>query len=348
MGRFVLLATVLAGLALAAAAPAFGDTTEFYAIAYDTALGRSSDTELDVFLPPSGPAEASIVFYAPQGYGVTVGQPAGTKIGAVAANVTVGGSTTAVEADGDLVADDPAKYVGNTCAPGIHAAVFVANLSAAGVTVQVPLYVDPTSGADTAIGSFKIQACLASPDVPAAMGGAPGGLRLIEADLDFATVFTNPAATGNYTWSVFETPFAAGTTTPDPAGTVEARSIVGLPKLFSVKWALDAKKDRRHLQGQGRRRRQAARRSERPLPRLAEEDRAVVGIRGREDEGGRLVQLHEDLHGLALRLRARQPLHQRLVLGGRLDGAGWLRVRVDRPLVRADPPRRGAEEEVGL
>ena len=243
MGRFVLFATVLAGLALAAAAPAFGDTTEFYAIAYDTALGRSSDTELDVFLPPSGPAEASIVFYAPQGYGVTVGQPAGTKIGAVAANVTVGGSTTPVEADGALVADDPAKYVGNACAPGLHAAVFVANLTASGVTVQVPLYVDPASGADTAIGSFKIQACLASPDVPAAMGGAPGGLRLVEADLDFATVFTNPAATGNYTWSVFETPFTAGMTTPNPAGTVEARSIVGLPKLFSVKWALNAKKN---------------------------------------------------------------------------------------------------------
>ena len=242
MGRFVLLGAVLAGLALAAAAPALADTTEFYAIAYDTALGRSSDTELDLILPPSNPAEASITFYAPQGYGVTVGQPAGTKVGAVAANVTVGGSTTAVEADGDLVTDDPAKYVGNTCAPGVHAAVFVANLAASGLTVAVPLYVDPTSGADTALGSFKIQACLAAPDVPAAMGGAPGGLRLLEADLDFATVFTNPAATGNYTWKVFETPFTPGTTTPNPAATVEARSIVGLPKLFSLTWALNAKR----------------------------------------------------------------------------------------------------------
>ena len=242
MGRYVLLGAVLAGLILATSAPALADTTEFYAIAYDTALGRSSDTELDVILPANGPAEASIVFYAPQGYGVTVGQPAGTKVGVVAANVTIGGSTTAIEADGNLVTDDPATYVGNTCAPGVHAAVFVANLTASGITVAVPLYVDPTSGADTALGSFRIQACLASPDVPAAMGGAPGGLRLIEADLDFATVFTNPAATGAYTWSVFETPFTPGTTTPNPAATVEARSIVGLPKLFSLKWALNAKK----------------------------------------------------------------------------------------------------------
>ncbi|MGZ4382753.1 MAG: hypothetical protein ACXVZ3_15170, partial [Gaiellaceae bacterium] len=76
----MLLGAVLAGLILATSAPALADTTEFYAIAYDTALGRSSDTELDVILPANGPAEASIVFYAPQGYGVTVGQPAGTKV----------------------------------------------------------------------------------------------------------------------------------------------------------------------------------------------------------------------------------------------------------------------------
>ena len=92
------------------------------------------------------------------------------------------------------------------------------------------------------LGSFKLQACLASPDVPAALGGAPAGLRLLEADLDFTSVFTNPSASGSYTWSVFDTPFTPGTTTPDPTGTVEARSIVGLPKLFSVKWALNAKK----------------------------------------------------------------------------------------------------------
>ncbi len=242
MGRLALLVAVLAGLVLAGAAPALADTPELYAIAYDTALGRSSDTELDVFLPASAPAAASISFYSPQGYGVALGQAPGTKVGKVVAGVTVGGSTTEIEADGDLVVDDPAKYVGNACAPGLHAGVLVANLGAAGVTVAVPLYVDPTSGADTALGGFKIQACLASPDVPAALGGAPAGLRLLEADLDFQSVFTNPAASGAYTWSVYETPFTPGTTTPNPAGTVEARSIVSLPKLFSLRWALNAKK----------------------------------------------------------------------------------------------------------
>jgi hypothetical protein len=249
MGRFVLLVAVLAGLGLATAASAFADTPELYTLAYDTALGRSSDTELGVVVPASGPAAASIVFYSPQGYGVTIGQAPGTKVGTVTTAVTLGGSPTEIEADGDLVADDPAKYVGNTCAPGLHAGVLVANLAAAGTTIPVPLYVDPTSGADAALGGFKIQACLASPDVPAAIGGAPAGLRVVEAFVDFTSVFTNPAATGTYTWRVFETPFTPGTATPDPTATVEARSLVGLPKLFSVKWALNAARTRLTLSG---------------------------------------------------------------------------------------------------
>ncbi len=249
MGRFALLVVVLVGLALASAAPTFADPTEFYTLAYDTALGLSSDTELDVYVPANGPAPASLVFYAPQGYGATVGQAAGTKVGTVVAGVSVAGSTTEIEADADLVADDPAKYFGNTCAPGLHAAVFVANLTASGITVPVPFYVDPTSAAEATLGGFKIQACLASPDVPAAIGGAPGGLRLIEAYLDFASVFTNPSAPGTYTWRVFDTPFTPGTTTPDATRTTEARSLVGLPKLFSVKWALNAIKTRLTLSG---------------------------------------------------------------------------------------------------
>ena len=237
------------GLALGTAAPALADPTELYALAYDTALGRSSDTELDVLVPPNGPAPASLVFYSPQGYGFTLGQAAGTKIGTVVAGVTVGGSAAEIEADGDLVADDPAKYVGNTCAPGAHTAVFVANLTASGLTVPVPLFVDPTTGAETALGGFKIEACFAAPDVPPAIGGAPAGVRLVEAYLDFETVFTNPSAAGTYTWRLFETPFTPGTATADSTGTIEARSLVGLPKLFSFKWALNAARNRVTLSG---------------------------------------------------------------------------------------------------
>ncbi len=249
MGRRALLIAVFAGLALASAAPAFADPTELYTRAYDTALGQSADTELDVIVPANGPAAASLVFYAPQGYGVTIGQPAGTKVGSVISGVTVGSSTTELEADGGLVADDPSKYFGNTCAPGLHAAVFVANLTASGIPVQVPFYVDPTSTSESTLGGFKIQACLGSPDVPAAIGGAPGGVRLIEAYLDFTNVFVNPAAPGTYTWRVFNTPFTPGTATPDATKTIEARSIVGLPKLFSLKWALNTTRTRLTLRG---------------------------------------------------------------------------------------------------
>ncbi len=249
MARFVLLVALALGAALGTAAPAFAATAELYTVAYDTALGRGAETELDVVVPQTGPAAASLILYAPKGYGVTVGQAPGTKVGSVAAGVTLGSSTSAIEADGDIVADDPAKYFGNTCAPGLHAAVFVANLTASGVTIPVPLYVDPTGTSESTLGGFKIQACLAAPDVPAALGGAPGGLRLLEADLDFTSVFTNPAAPGTYTWRLFDTPFTAGTTTSDPTQTAEARSLVGLPKLFSLKWALSKTKTKVTLSG---------------------------------------------------------------------------------------------------
>ena len=215
----------------------------------------------------------------------------------------------------------------------------------------MPLYVDPTSGADTALGGFKIQACLASPDVPAAIGGAPGGLRLIEAYLDFTNVFTNPSASGTYTWRVFDTPFTPGTATPDPTGTVEARSLVGLPKLFSLKWALNAIKTRVTLTGKV---------TEAGKPRAGVNVRFLggpqkgfdtwkaLGVAKTKADGS--FSFTRAVTGSHLRLRARQPVHQRLVHGARLDGAAGLRVRVDRPLVRAGASHHGAEgqEEVRL
>ena len=41
MARFALLGAILAGLPSRTAAPALADSTELYAVAYDTALGRS-------------------------------------------------------------------------------------------------------------------------------------------------------------------------------------------------------------------------------------------------------------------------------------------------------------------
>jgi hypothetical protein len=85
--------------------------------------------------------------------------------------------------------------------------------------------------------------------VPESAGGAPGGIRLLEADLDFANTFTNPSAAGLGTWRAFVTPYTPGTAAPNPAGTVEVRSIAIFPFTVSLKGRYDKRHRRAVLTG---------------------------------------------------------------------------------------------------
>src|SRR5215208_3208173 len=72
---------------------------------------------------------------------------------------------------------DPAKYASNPSNLGCtgqatHAAVWLLNLTLAGQTLPVPVYVDRvTTGAETGFAGLKLQVCFSSPDVPASAGG---------------------------------------------------------------------------------------------------------------------------------------------------------------------------------
>jgi len=227
-------------LALLAAASAFADTT-FEARTFATAPGASSDVALDLVVS-SPPPVAKIVIYVPQGYGLTTSTPAGTTVGTIDAMAEVGGSTLTIPT-GNIVADNPANYTSlpqaQACAPGAHAAVWVAKPA----NFNIPIYVDPTSGAETALGAYKLQTCLPSPTDPTSP--APG-TRLTEAELGFTrTVLTNPSTPGAYLWRVFNTPYVAGTATPNPAGTYELRSAVFIPASLTIKKKSYTKKTKR-------------------------------------------------------------------------------------------------------
>jgi hypothetical protein len=234
--------------ALAAAAPAFADDRpELTVVPYTTGLSSVADTELDLSVPKELPATAKVVVYVPGGYAANLGAAAGTKVGdvtALAIAKAAGGAQVTLQ--GDVVAAAPAPFTTNpqaqACAPGAHTAVWVMNLTASGRTIAVPIFVDPTSGAEATLGVYKLQICLASPDVPEASGGAPLGAQLIEADIDFPRVFTNPSAKGGFVWRAFVTPFVAGTATPNAAGTVEVRSLAGIPGGVILKAKVNAKK----------------------------------------------------------------------------------------------------------
>ena len=189
---------------------------------------RVSKTDAD-------PQPAKITIYIPGGYTLNTSQPFGTVIGTTEGEVVanqLGGIP--VPLTGDVVTDDPAKHVSDVCAPGMHQAVWVLRLSVANQTTLVPVYIDPTSGAETALGMAKGQLCLSR-------GDTPTGTPLHFARFTVNGVFTPPV--GATRWTGFWTPYASGGV-PNPAGTVETRSFVG-PGAVTLTTRVTSKKKKR-------------------------------------------------------------------------------------------------------
>jgi hypothetical protein len=195
----------------------------------------------DVLLSvPNGAAEAGkMTLYVPAGYPLNPADPVGTKEGTVVLQ------TASDFAVGDLKAADPAAYVNTpqaqACAPGAHVGVWTMNLGfdVSSTKITVPVYIDSTSGSETALGAYKLQACLPLAGV-ASPGGSPLGSRVQDLDLEF-TRLTNPTSAGLYVWRGFvSNPDASGN--PDPTTTYELRSDMPLP----AKLGLTGKLDRKH------------------------------------------------------------------------------------------------------
>jgi hypothetical protein len=165
---------------------------------------------------------AKDTIYAPLGYGVNLSQAAGTKIGDVSARLILRqGGNAEVDVDGQVVADNPALYQTNQCAPGLHGAVWKLNITVAGTPLTVPIYVDAvTAGPEATFASAKIQLCLAGPI------GTPAGAQLLFAFFDVNGVFTNPSNTQDRIWHATFTPYTPGTPNPNPAGTTEGQALV--------------------------------------------------------------------------------------------------------------------------
>src|SRR5205823_14191090 len=140
---------------------------------------------------------------------------------------------------GPVTTDDPAKHTTDACSPGTNAAVWNMNLSVAGQTLVLPIYVNPTSGAATALGAYNLKICLPPWDVPP---GTPGrsfqGAQVLDAKFTVNKVFTTPTGAGLLKWETLFTPYTPGKGTPNAAGTFEARAFVPLPIILgiSAKW----------------------------------------------------------------------------------------------------------------
>jgi hypothetical protein len=161
----------------------------------------------------------------------------GTTLGTVSAKAAAGalggavlplaGTVKVVAADGTYISNGapvPIATAASFCTGNAsHTTYWVLTLSAAGQTLEVPLFVDAITGP---IAKATITLCLPSPDVPPPQGAAFGA-KVLEAVLALKGVF--PTTPGDYRWRALVTSYTAGTANVDTASTVETQALEHAP-----------------------------------------------------------------------------------------------------------------------
>ena len=224
------LALTFAGSALASFSPKFTIQNA------TAAAGSGGGVQISATVGANDDPTSRVVFYVPNGY--QLNSPAiGTRLGGVTASAQaadLGGAILPLT--GDLLVVNPTTYATQQAQCGVTtvAATWDLHLTAAGQTLDVPVFVVQTAGTETALGQFKLQICLPPPDVPA---GTPGraafGAKLLSAVFT-SNAFTNPPATGDYRWRALWTPYTPRTGSPNAAGSVETQSLVRIPTQLTV------------------------------------------------------------------------------------------------------------------
>jgi hypothetical protein len=230
----VVAAAAVATLAFANAALAAN--TGSFAVWHDPmVLAGSKSTTIHVTLPQSSDPVAAVNFFTGAGYGANLTQAPGTNIGTVEATAFSRDNGLTLPLTGTVTTENPAAHVADQCSPGTNAAVWNLNLSVAGQSLVVPLYVNPTSGPAQALGGYNLKVCLPPPDVPV---GTPGrafqGAQLLEAKFTVNGIFTTPTGGGLVKWEALVTPYNPGKGTPNAAGTFETRAFVPLPIILGI------------------------------------------------------------------------------------------------------------------
>ena len=200
----------------------------------------SGTTVLQVKGAPQDTAWAQVTTFVPSGYTINFGQPNGTRIGSASAQVHLLESRSTTAATGVvLVADTNDATLQQTAtqctgAPA-HAAVWLVRLIVSTQTLDIHVYIDPTTGTDVRLGSAKLVFCLPQPYAKALPAYASLGTKLDDLKTTLsAGVFTTPLFAASNVWRTVVTPWAAGGAARDVAATVETQGLVGVPSSLSL------------------------------------------------------------------------------------------------------------------
>jgi hypothetical protein len=178
--------------------------------------------ELIVAGPTTDPPIAETTMYVGPGNGMTLRptRPFGEVDADLMSNADYGNSI--FQLYGDVVSVNPSAYKNNTCAPGLHSAVWIARLQPLflDVTFKMPIYVDYAEGAQKSYASYVLKTCMPSPYDP-----YPGGAIFGGRFLDFQLYLGNFTRAVSNRWTTVVTPFDANGGL-DSRGAAEAQSIV--------------------------------------------------------------------------------------------------------------------------
>jgi hypothetical protein len=175
----------------------------------------------NTFQPPS-----KVTIHVPPGYPIATGAP-GTTLGAVAAialdeNKTLQ-TATELQLFGPVTAGDPAHYPpdspASACDPRPHTAVWSAELSALGLDLAIPIFVD--AGASPA-ESAQLVFCA---PVPSTSDGTPTNAAPLPIGLlQFSSLVGQPSGSTTYTLSAEVVPLGPDLRTAAPSEAYEVRT----------------------------------------------------------------------------------------------------------------------------
>jgi hypothetical protein len=190
-------------------------------------LGGSPIVDFFIFSDPANEATAKMSIFSPNGYNTNISQAQGMTLGQAVAFVkagALGGSILPLA--GPVVVGNPsdstimAASQQCTGSPN-NQAVWVLDTQLQGQKVTVPDFVNK-------VGPYLVQQICLPPPATAAFQA-----QLVSADFNVAGVFTNASSAGTYQWAGDFTPYAG--TVPNPAGTIEWRTALGLPASLTLK-----------------------------------------------------------------------------------------------------------------
>jgi len=186
----------------------------------------------------SGDPLAKLQIYIPAGFGLKM--PAGgAVVGTATSRALVKDIDPGLEQSlsGDVTSISPTDpsiaYENANCDTSTHMGALLVRFTGQqpqiSQTINVPIFIDATSGTETQFGAMKLVVCTRTPDLTVGIPNRAAFGTKFDTFRVQLKGFKLPTKAGDYRWRSLWTPFATNSTTINTAGSAEAQSVVHAP-----------------------------------------------------------------------------------------------------------------------